>query len=77
MAKEYTVISHHHGRETEFTGTLEHLVNKVFSYTLECGHSWNGKIPEKPKSIKTLIKALNNSAAECCHYGEWYELKTD
>ena len=35
MAKEYTVISHHHGRETEFTGTIEHLINDVFSYTLE------------------------------------------
>ena len=36
MAKEYTVISHHHGRETEFSGTIEHLINDVFSYTLEC-----------------------------------------
>ena len=23
-----------------------------------------------------LIKALNDSAYECCHYGDWYELKT-
>ena len=75
MAKEYTVISHHNGRKTEFTGTIEHLINDVFGYTLECGHSWNNKIPEKPKSIKTLIKALNDSALECRHYSDWYELK--
>lgn len=75
MAKEYTVICNRHDRETEYTGTLEHLVNKVFRYTLECGHSWNNKIPEKPKTIKSLIKALNDSAYECCHYGDWYELK--
>lgn len=76
MAKEYTVISYHRDSKHEYTGTIDHLVNKVFRYTLECGHSWNAKIPEKPKSIKTLIKALNDSAYECCHYGDWYELKT-
>ena len=75
MAKEYTVISYHHGRETEFTGTIEHLINDVFGYTLECGHSWNTKIPEKPKTIKSLIKALNDSALECRLYCVWYELK--
>lgn len=72
--KTYKVINHHKGREIEFEGTLEHLVNEVFSYTLECGHSWNNKIPEKPKSIKSLIKALNDSAYECNRYYDSYEL---
>lgn len=76
MAKEYTVINHHRDNKLEFSGTLEHLVNDVFGYTLECGHSWNNKIPEKPKIIKTLIKALNDSAYECRRYSDSYELKT-
>lgn len=38
--KEYTVICHHRGRATEYTGTLEHLINDVFGYTLESGASW-------------------------------------
>ena len=82
MAKEYTVIvttyKHHASsecRETEYTGTMEYLVDRVFSYTLECGHSWNEKIPLKPKTGKSLIKALNDSAYECRDYRHSYELK--
>lgn len=72
--KTYKVILHHDGRETAFEGTLEHLVGRTFGYTLECGHSWNHKIPLEPKSIKSLIKALNASAEECRRYNEYYEL---
>lgn len=77
MAKEYTVINHHRDSKLEFTGTIEHLVNDVFGYTLECGHSWNSKIPEKPKTIKSLINALNDSAYECRRYFDFYELKAE
>ena len=74
MAKEITIISHHNGRATEYKGTIEHLCKKVFSYTLECGHSWNARIPECPKTAKSLVKALNDSALECRRYSDWYEL---
>ena len=52
--KEYTVIvtryKHHatsENTEHRYTGTMDYLVNQVFGYTLECGHSWNDKIPLK------------------------------
>ena len=51
-------------RETIFEGTLEHLKNGVFGYTLECGASWNPKINRNPKTINALIKAINMSYDE-------------
>jgi hypothetical protein len=59
------------GSTIKLTGTIPELVQN-FSYTLECGSSWqheqgNKKINQNPKSIKSLInnlnKAVNNSAA--------------
>ena len=63
MKKIYTVVHVRpsYGTETEFSGTLERLL-QVFSYTLEVGHSWNPSIPRCPKSIRSLVKALNDSA---------------
>ena len=83
MAKEYTIIRHHRGRETEYTGTLEHLINEVFSYTLDVGHSWEHdrgcrKVNRNPKSGKGLVSALNNAAYNTmgsCWDPDWYELK--
>ena len=72
--KIYSVNSVHRGHSTTFTGTLNELENNVFGYTLECGHSWNSKIPRYPKTIKSLIKALNESAYECRRYSDYYEL---
>lgn len=72
--KTYTVNSHHNGRCTPYTGTIEHLSTAVFGYTLECGNSWNSKIPLRPKTIKSLVKALNDSAAECNRYNDYYEI---
>ena len=51
-------------RETIFEGTLEHLKNGVFGYTLECGASWNRKINRNPKTISSLITAINKSYNE-------------
>ena len=80
--KEYTIIvkryKHHASseyRETAYTGTLDYLINSVFGYTLECGNSWNSKIPLHPKTGKTLVKALNDSAYECRDYRSSYSLK--
>ena len=74
MAKTYSVNKIHNGRTTTYTGTLEELENNVFGYTLECGHSWNNKIPRYPKTIKSLVNALNKSADECRRYNDYYEI---
>ncbi len=83
MSKEFTVkVIRSQGRESSFTGTLDHLKSEVFGYTLECGKSWehepgNGKVNDNPKSIKTLIKALNiatNNAAANGYSGTYYEI---
>ena len=76
MAKVYYVKSTHRGRETIWEGTLDYLKESVFGYTLDCGHSWNKKINPNPKTIKSLINALNNSACECRRYDDLYEIST-
>lgn len=81
--KEYTVICHHRGRAHEYTGTLQYLIEDVFSYTLECGASWQNhtgcrKVNRNPKSGKGLVTALNNAAHNTmgsCFDPDWYELK--
>ena len=77
MAKEITVRSYHRGRSHDWTGTIKELVDDVFGYTLECGHSWNPKINRYPKTAKALVKALNQSVAETqggCYEQDSYEL---
>lgn len=59
MTKVYYVKSIHNGREVIWEGTLE------------CGHSWNPKI-SNPKTIKTLVNALEKSAIECNCFGDSY-----
>ena len=70
------VASIHKGRKSIYAGTLEALRNGVFGYTLECGNSWNQKIPRYPKTGKSLVKALNDSAYECNKYDDFYDLVT-
>lgn len=80
MAKIYTVRSYHSSsmiapeRFHDYTGTIDELIKNVFGYTLECGNSWNRKIPLHPKTGKSLVKALNDSASECRMYSDRYEL---
>lgn len=73
-AKIYKVISTHNGRETVYEGTMDYLIHNIFGYSLECGHSWNHKIPREPKTGKSLINALNDSAYECNRYNDSYRL---
>ena len=81
--KEYTVIKHHRGRVTEYTGTLDYLVHEVFGYTLDCGASWASyegcrKVNTEPKTGKGLITALTNAVHNTqggCFEQDWYELK--
>ena len=72
--KIYSINSVHRGRSTIYTGTLDYLENHVFGYSLECGHSWNSKIPRYPKTAQSLVNALNRSAEECRRYNDYYEL---
>ena len=72
MAKIFYVKVTHKGQDTIYEGTIDHLSNQVFGYTLECGNSWNHKIPRYPKTLKTLVKALNDSAYECNKYYDTY-----
>lgn len=62
-AKTFTIIKTRRGRETETTGTLAELT-EYFRYTLECGRSYNSKIPLVPRTAKSLVTALNKSVDE-------------
>ena len=70
--KKVFITTVHNGRRTVWYDTMERMVDDIFGYTLECGHSWNGKIPRYPKTLKSLIKALDNSAYECRRYNDYY-----
>lgn len=80
--KEYTVVCHHRGRATNYTGTLEYLINDVFGYTLEAGASWQHergcrKVNTNPKSARGLVTALNNAVHNTqgsCYEQDFYEL---
>ena len=66
------VASYHRGIKHVWAGTMDEMCNEIFGYSLECGNSWNSKIPRYPKSVKTLVKALNDSAYECRRYQDSY-----
>ncbi|MCM1322937.1 MAG: hypothetical protein NC218_01990 [Acetobacter sp.] len=51
----YAVTTERRGRTHTYVGTLEHLVNNVFGYTIEC----NGYDKYSVKSLTTLLKYLN------------------
>lgn len=55
------------------SGTLDEL-KEYFSYKLLCGSEASKKIPRNPKSIKSLVNALNASA-DVCGTPFSYELK--
>ena len=63
--KTYTIIKTHNEKTYETTGTITELV-EYFSYTLKSGASYNGqkgckKVNTEPKTIKSLITALQNA----------------
>lgn len=70
------ISSIHRENRTIWCGTIEHLINRVFGYTLECGHSWDNKINRYPKTTRGLINALNKSASICGRYSDYYELSS-
>ena len=76
--KTYT-IHKYYGRSSRdywYKGTLPQLT-KCFGYTLECGHSWNPRITTTPKTVKSLVSALNKSVYETqgsCYNQDYYEV---
>lgn len=76
MRKTVYITATHRDNKIVYAGTIDYLVDKVFGYTLECGHSWNERIKENPKTAPFLVKALNLSAAELNHYSDIYWLST-
>lgn len=80
--KTFTIEkSSKNGRYSYQTGTLSELI-KSYSYTLECGEAYqkekgNKKIDRNPKTIKSLVKnlnnALDNSAQDGCSI-EYYRV---
>jgi hypothetical protein len=85
MPKTYTVIvkksiARGSGDSTprEVTGDLPYLL-QYFSYTLECGNSYNRKINRYPKTIKSFISNLQKSYEEkeaSCYNRTFVSLKT-
>jgi hypothetical protein len=78
MPKTYTITKTHGrtGSETNYSGTVEELV-KTFSYTLDSGAGYNPKINRNPKTVKSLVTALNKSVEEtqgACYSQDSYEL---
>lgn len=71
------IMSIHRSSKTIYAGTIESLIEDVFGYALDCGHSWNSRIPSKPKTKVSLVNALNNSAYETNHYSDSYELSSE
>tara|TARA_R110000751_G_C13525950_1_gene453305 strand:+ start:298 stop:552 length:255 start_codon:yes stop_codon:yes gene_type:complete len=61
--KIYTVRKTKNGRDTIVSGDLQYI-KEYFSYTLECGASWNRKINRYPKTIKSFISNLQKSYEE-------------
>lgn len=47
--------------ERTVEGTIPEL-NEFFGYTLLLGHQENARIPLRPRTIKSLVNALNDSA---------------
>jgi len=70
------VKSTHNGRPTIYAATMEKMCHGIFGYTLECGNSWNNKIPREPKTVNQLVKALNDSARECNRYRDYYDVSS-
>lgn len=69
------------GCRSIWVGTMAQMT-KAFSYTLECGNSWNRKIKtaDQIKNIKSLVSNLNKSVDEPqdgCYDRDYYEEAMD
>ena len=75
--KLIALIKTHRSCRTLWVGTLEQMTD-AFSYTLECGNSYNDKIKtaREIKTLKSLVSNLNKSVKETqgsCYNRDFYE----
>lgn len=57
--------------ERVIEGTIDELVT-YFGYTLLIGSQRDARIPLRPRTIKSLVKALNDSAQVTGRYNDSY-----
>jgi hypothetical protein len=69
--KKYTIKHLYRNGMSTWEDTLPNLI-EIFGYTLECGHSRDARIPTKPKGIKSLVAALNESASATGRSYDYY-----
>ena len=60
MKKKHYVLRYRRGHYVIWHGTLDKLV-EAFSYTLQCGNSYNNRISRQPKTIKSFLSNVNKS----------------
>jgi len=75
------LVKYHRGRRTLWVGTIEQL-RSAFSYTLECGNSWNSKVKLAGHitTIKSLVSNINKAYNETqggCYERDFVELGTE
>lgn len=60
-------------RTHTYSGTLEELI-KIFSYTLEIGHSHKKSIKTNPSTIRGLVSCLNRAGyvINACRYTQYF-----
>lgn len=73
MTKTYKVEINRRGKTRIQEGTIKELI-QYFSYTLECGKSWehekgNKKISMNPRNGESLVKNLNNAKSNTAANG--------
>ena len=81
MAKTFKIQKTRRGNTSTIEGTISELVQH-HKYTLDCGKSWehekgNSKINTEPKTIKSLVKNLNNADNNSAQNGcgmNYYEI---
>lgn len=67
------IKKHHKNSTCIYYGTLKGLISNVFGCTLEYGHSWDPSISREPKSLKSLVRAVNNSYDVLNRYSDYVE----
>lgn len=70
--RTYTIVERSRGIRSEFTGTIEELVQR-FEGILRAGNFYDRKVKRTPRDIRVLITSLN-TASEKLFMGGNYQL---
>ena len=67
--KKYKIVIQKNDRERIVEVTLEGLID-YFGYTLEIGASWDKRVNQKPKTIRSFMTNIQRAfeAKEACCY---------